>query len=614
MADHAPDLGAMTSPEPRHGIPTGRSGRPDTLPGGARRRASGRGSWLREHLAILLVVFAYALCLPIVPTLTPAGVGDDWVYVRSVEDLLLRGQLRVLDLSVVPLLFQTAWGSLFAAVLAFPVGVFGATRLSTIAITAIAGAALYGVCRDLGTSRGWSALASAGYLFNPLAFVLAWTFMTDPHFTAVMILSVWAYCRGAVGGPRAGRWLVAGSVFAACAFLVRQQGVLIPPAVLAGMAVAGRVRMDRAGLAAGLRIGAVPAACVVVYYLWLFGVHGVPEQQGAFADTMVRAGWLDTLLLVGRMAFVDAAYLGLFALPVAAAALGLLPRIARWRSRVGWAVVGGWVVLLVLGARHFWQVGQAPPPMPLMPYVPQFFGVSGLGTTTLRGSRDAIVGPLALVALTLLCLVSSAIWAMLVARRAEEQASPDDPARVRAIVALCVLAGQAAGVLPASFHFRDWIVSVDRYLLPLLPLALALGVWALRGTMARLGPAWAVVVLGGVLAVAGTRDFLVFQGATWTMARWALAEGVPIDRLDAGASWDGYYLYEIGEAGGVSPRTPGGPWWTDLFAPATDSAWVVSPTPVPGYREVARMDVDSWLGRGPQPLYLLRREDVPGPP
>ncbi len=48
-----------------------------------------------------------------------------------------------------------------------------------------------------------------------------------------------------------------------------------------------------------------------------------------------------------------------------------------------------------------------------------------------------------------------------------------------------VLVLQAAGTLPSSFSFFNWYVdglpapSLDRYLLPLLPLAVVLLLWAL---------------------------------------------------------------------------------------------------------------------------------------
>jgi hypothetical protein len=123
-----------------------------------------------------------------------------------------------------------------------------------------------------------------------------------------------------------------------------------------------------------------------------------------------------------------------------------------------------------------------------------------------------------------------------------------------------------------------------------------------------------------LFAVTGTRDFLVFQRATWDLARQANQLGVPNTRLDAGASWDGYHLYDnsIYDESTLArgPATPprGLPWWLSLFAPATDPSYVVASEPLPRHTVVRRVEYSAWLHRGPVYLYLLRRPGVSGPP
>jgi hypothetical protein len=172
---------------------------------------------------------------------------------------------------------------------------------------------------------------------------------------------------------------------------------------------------------------------------------------------------------------------------------------------------------------------------------------------------------------------------------------------------LMVALGQVAGILPPSFHFRNWIISVDRYQLPLLPLALCLGCWALRGLRPAWGAAWVIVAISAVISVAGTRDFLEFQNGTWEVARAAIQGGIPLTALDAGAAWDGYYLYDYSVEHGLSPQSPGGPWWTNLFAPATTSDFVVSTAPLEGYQEIGHQDVANWLDPRPTVFYVLQR-------
>src|SRR5579884_4174661 len=148
---------------------------------------------VKRYWPIGIVLALYAVSAMIVPTMTSAPVSDDWVYTRSVEILVHQHQLKILDLSVVTLIFQVFWGALFAEIFGMS---FGAVRLSTVALMFMAGIAVYAICRELTVSRGRSALGAASFLFNPLSFVLGFSFMSDPQFAALMTISTYFYLRG----------------------------------------------------------------------------------------------------------------------------------------------------------------------------------------------------------------------------------------------------------------------------------------------------------------------------------------------------------------------------------------------------------------------------------
>lgn len=561
-------------------------------------------------MSIGAVLVCFALTAVIVPVMTPVSIGDDWVYAISVERLVRTGQLQILDLSVVTLLFQVLWGSLFALI--FGPG-FGILRLSTIVAVLVGGWACYGIARELGADCAKSALAAAAYLFNPLSFVLSYTFMTDPLFTALMTMSTFGYLRGLRLDQVDRRALLLGGGFAGLAFLVRQQGVLIPLAVIAALVVQRRLQLDRQSLAGVARIAAIPIAVVVLYYGWLSLIHGQPEQQAVFTSQVTDAGLEATGQLVARMTFIEAMYLGFFALPVVVAALPAMGQVLGRLRPIGWVLCGAWVVMLAAGIRHFDRLGFDLPPMPRMPYIPQYLGPTGLGPADLVGQRPWLVSWQMLDLLTAICAVSSILVVCLVVGRLTTSDRPDDR-RPAVVIVLFVLGGQVAGAGPPSFHFRDWIISVDRYLLPLLPLAVCLGVWAVRGLPWSRTGAWLVLAGLALVSIAGTRDFLVFQGETWNLARQAQAMGVPLTQIDGGAAWDGYYLYEYSVANGLDQQTPGGPWWTDLFGPATTSDYIVAASPVEGYDIIEQRPVPSWLDGQPPYLFLLRRTGHVGPP
>src|SRR5215212_11347494 len=144
-------------------------------------------------------------------------------WMRANWALLAQARLTIFPVVAATAVFQIVWGALFGFIFGPTLGIF---RLSTVVITALGGLALYGLCRDLGVARGPGALGVATFLFNPLVFVLAFTFMTDAHFMALLVIATWLYAKAL--GPELervdGRLLVAGSGVAALAFLTRQQG------------------------------------------------------------------------------------------------------------------------------------------------------------------------------------------------------------------------------------------------------------------------------------------------------------------------------------------------------------------------------------------------------
>ena len=530
------------------------------------------------------------------------------VCARSVEILVREHRFRIIDLSVVTLVFQVGWGALFAAAFG---PAFGILRLSTLALMALSGVALYGLCRELRLDRARAALGMATYLFQPLAFVLGFSFMSNPQFAALLVIATFWYVRGLRRGPSGTRALLLGSAAAALAFLVRQQGALIPLAVVLYLALVGRPRTLKRGLALGTRVAALPVLAIGAYSLWLKFIHGIPSRQGDFVRAVGEAGWVGTRDLVLQLVPIAALYLGFFTLPLAAAVLPALPRLARFGSSRGWLLYCAWVALVAAGVAAFAAQGR------LMPYIAQFVSPAGLGPNDLQGERPALVDARALRWFTAACAAAALLLGLALSRKAAAAPTPDRP---RAGLVLAIGLWQALGVLPASYSFRHAGGSLDRYLLPLLPGVICLGLWATRDVRLVLPVAWAVVAIVGLIAAAGTRDFLVFQGATWDLARQANARGIPNTRLDAGPSWDGYHLYEYSQVNRIPPQTPDGPWWpgrpwwTGLFAPATDSSYVIASTPLPDFAVVERVNYSSWLHRRALPLYLLRRPDVPGPP
>lgn len=559
---------------------------------------SGLRAWfttrIRCHWPLAAVLTAFAATAFVVPTLTPVATTDDWGYTRSVEILYHDGQLKIFPVVAATAVFQVVWGWLFAVVFGMTLGVM---RVATLVMMGLGAVALYGLLRELGVGRGRSALGVATYLFNPLAFVLAYTFMTDPHFTSLLLIATYGYVRGLRADEVAPRAAVAGSVVAGFAFLTRQQGALIPLAVVVFLLVTGRLRPNRDGVVAFLRVVTVPLVATAGYYLWLRYDNRVPDVQQGFLDEAKASGLGGLWQLTRNLTFIELVYLGFFVLPIVAAAVPALRRIVTSMRPAGWLVFAAWEAILVAGLAIYGVQGR------VMPYVGQFVGSGGLGPPDVLGSRPHLLDRQSLDDLTVVSGLGAILVALVLCRSLGVDVSRS---RSQAGLVLAIALWQVVGVLPPSFHYLERGYSLDRYLLPLLPLGICLTLWAVRDLRIFQPVAWVLVAAFAAYSVAGTRDYLVYLDTVWTLAREANARGIADEHLDAGSAWDGYHLYTVGlDQHITSARTSNGPWWVYFYGKATDSQYVVTARLVPGSTVIDSLTADSWLGN-PTTLYLLR--------
>jgi hypothetical protein len=554
----------------------------------------------RSLWPLVAVCIIYAAATFIIPTLAPVSISDDWTYTRSVEILIHQGRFEVLPVAAATLVFQTFWGGLFAFLFGMT---FGVLRVSSVVLTFLGGIAFYGLCREVGVSRERSALGTAVYLFNPVLFAITYSFMTDPQFLALLTISSYWYVRGLRPGNTGHTATIIGSIIAALACLQRPHGALIPLGVVTYLILSGHLRFDRPSVERFLRIVTIPALTTIIFYFVIS--HGLPHQQGYFLDEAKAAGVGQTWLLIKRLTVIEALYVGMFVGPLVLAALPVIVSLVRFKTWWLWVLVAGWSAIAVGGMKWFWDEGRR------MPYIPQFLGRAGPGSADLRNARPPLAPPPVYGLFTIGCAIAAVIFGLILIRALTHKKLAG---RSGAGMAAGIAAWQIAGVVPQSLLFRNWIISLDRYLLPLLPFAILLTLWALQDVRIVSAIGWVVIALVAAFSIAGTRDVLVFQSNVWDMARSLNAQGVSNVKIDAGYPWDAYHLWEYSTENDIPKQTPDGSWWTDVYATATDSTYVVAGGPLHGYDIITTRPYSAWLQREPVQLHILRRHGVPGPP
>jgi len=569
-------------------------------------------STMVRNWPFVLILAAFAVAAMIVPTMTGIATTDDWGYMRSVEILIDEGTLKVFPVVAATAVGQILWGAIFALTFGMSLGVM---RLSTVVMAALGGIALYAILRQLGVSKSRSALGMGVWLFNPLTFALSFSFMTDPHFSAVMLISLAFYVRGLRPDREHLIAIVIGSLFAGFAFWIRQQGALIPLAVGMYLLFTGRGRPNRESIRRITAVVVAPAMMLVVYYTWLRLFNDVPDVQQHFFDEVREAGWTGTWLLIRRIPFYVLLYAGLLLLPIVVAVFprrqaGNTPSL--FTSPLGFYAFAAWTVAVTGGLFFAARRGQE------MPFAAQFVGPSGFGPPDVLGSRQRLYdrGTDIPSALTIAAAVGAIVIGLAVCRRLVSESSPE-----RAGFWLVAMVGfwQLVGILPPSYHYLRRGVTLDRYLLPMIAIFIIMVLWALRDVQMMQPIGWLALAGMALLSTAAARDSLVYMEAVWDMARYANANGVDNTRLDAGSGWDGYHLYTtMLEEDITKARSPSGsPWWVYFYAKPTDSSYIVTTDrfvrPKLGYVTVERREYDQWLEDDPVYVYLQRRWYLPFP-
>jgi hypothetical protein len=497
---------------------------------------------------------------------------------------------------------QVLWGGAFALLFGMTLGVM---RLSTVVMVALGAIALYAILRQLDVSRNRAALGVAVYLFNPLSFMLAFTFMTDPHFCSVMLISLALYMRGLRRDTPDWRIVAAASFFAGWAFLIRQQGALIPFAVGWYLLASRQLWFNWHSARKVAQVAALPVTMLIGYYFSLRWINPDAIIQSTFFDQAKETGWSGSWFLLRQLTYIELVYAGAFALPIILAALPwtralmldlVTGSIAKW---IGFAT---WLSALGIGAYYFTREGRR------MPYIGQFAGYRGLGPADVPGARKMLT-TIAWIpdVVTIVSIAAAAVLGLILCRRIVSESTPE-----RAAAGLLAMVGlwQMVGVLPASYHYINRGGSLDRYLLPLFPIVIAIALWALRDVRLVTPVAWLAVACLAAFSTAGARDYLVYIDAVWDMAETANEMGIPNTKIDAGSAWDGYHLYyNKQEQPGTPVMTENPPWWVRLYARSTDSTYLVSTNPGAhkGYVVMQQREYSAWLEDDPVTVYLLRK-------
>ncbi len=513
---------------------------------------------------------------------------DDWSYAYTTRALCEKGRLDLLPWSGSSLVLQAAYGALVCKAFGFSFAVLRATTL----VAAVAGAVGFALLLRAARVHGpLAALALALFGLNPLYVSLAFTYMTDVPFVALLVWAAYLYALGLErgrGGP-----LLAASLACSAAVLVRQHGIFLAAAAFLACLVFPRQPMRvraRHALLAAFTPGLALAGVTAWMFLWRTPPAGAANRAAELAHL--------SPLLLANAAFRSLGYIGLFTAPLAfALARPLFGRRPK--------TVAACLALVAAGAAFLYAREGA-----LMPYLTNVIYDFGLGPWTLRDvfflghEPPGHIGIALELPATVVCLAAAALLA---ASWIEHLGRLRDPREGFLVFGAFFL---AAGALLQARLF------LDRHLLPVVPLVLAASATARRAC--RPGPlAFGLAALLAWYSVAGTHDYMAWNRARWQLLERLEARGTSPERIDGGFEYNAWHLAArlgtwptMAEARIGHPPSEKSWWWV-----IRDDYRVVS-RPSPDEQAVDRADYPVLLAVPPRigSVYLVAASPSPSRP
>jgi hypothetical protein len=545
------------------------------------------GGVIPRRTAIVDAAGLTCLWLISVLLIGPAGefpLNDDWVYAATMRQWFDGGGYHPHDWTAVSFASNALWGALFS----LPFGAtFTALRVSTLAASIIGVLGVYGLARAQGCSRWLTLTIALTFAFNPLAYVLSYTFMTDTLLATAMIVSALFLARDL--RKESTPSLVAGTIAAAAATLSRQPGAAVPLAFF--VATLLQNVKDRRRVLRALIPVVVSVAAFFAHNEWLAATGRLPERHDFRTDKLLNIlGDITSygMPIVTNVHFVTLT-VGAFLFPV------LLPVVASFwsRGRMQKLLVTGSLSLMAVLSVVRYAFGRRV----LMPIMRNVLHKSGVGPLTLRDTYILqlphvpvlprpfwiVVTGMAVAGAGFVLVSASAVVCRLFQRLRDTGVLPGRDA-VSAFL-LIASAIYLAPVLIAGLF--------DRYLIPVLPFV-AVGLAGIGSTPAASESAaravrvvQAVVVAATcVFAVGATHDYMEWNRTRWTALHDLMrTENIGADRIDGGFEFNGLLSYDSAYV-----EDPARSWWW-----VRDDAYQVSFGPIDGYEIIKEYPYSNWI-------------------
>ncbi len=496
----------------------------------------------------LLCPFLLAVCIAASYPVVQMSSNDDWSYTFSARVLAHTGHIVYNGWATAMLGWQLYWGALFIRLFGFS---FFVVRMAGLTIAMLSLALLQRILVRVGINAWNSTLATLAIAFSPIFFTLSFSFMSDVPGLFCLLVCLYLCVRAlqartdhAVLG-----WLAAASLSNVVLGTVRQTSwlgalVLVPCA-------AWCVRRRRAVLPFAAALWCVSALLIVLCMRW-FARQPYMDKESLFTPFHVGAV-LQTVSDSIRGFFSVC----LFLLPV------LLGFALRFPVKVPRARVMGGIASVLLVGSTLLLVLRHRPVFWLAPFTANALTEKGFNDVPAALGESATVFSTPVRASITFLVVAVILALALCLWNIRQLPARSLPAETDA--AWMPIAWSTLGVFLGPFTLAYLFLLVtrtyfwDRYLLPLLPIALIAIVRFYQEKIAeRLpGTTVAALVVFALFDVAAFHDSFALSRARVEAATQLERLGVPRNQIHAGFEYDAWtQLEQVGFVNDKRLRNP----------------------------------------------------------
>lgn len=552
---------------------------------------------LTSTLLLLSIFCIWVLMVILVNPIGDFPLNDDWGFGRDVKTLLEKGSLQFSGWGAMTLIAHVLWGVLFCLPFGFS---FTVLRISTLLLGLVGAFAIYGLLREIKTSKTIALIGTLVVVTNPIYFELSNTFMTDIPFFTFSMLSFLFFIRG-IQRDRNTEFLI-GSLIACVAILIRQFGIIIPLSF--GITYLFKNGINKKTVKTAL-MPAIIVLGTLILYLWLQSILGLSVSkvhQGRLISRLTGGFFhltSDTTINLLK-GFI---YLGLFLLPFSIVIIPNIWKTLRKREKFLFSFASSIFFVAITGVL-FWE-------NKLMPLLENMLFDFGVGPIVLRDMvihklphwptapkifwQSVTVG--GIVGASLLTAVIVSMVARLLCGN-----------KIREYIAENWLIVFMAFAFVPYFVFISILGINDRYLIFLIPSLTIIIASMVSETITEIRLGWlstiisvGLIVFYGIFSVGATHDYLSWNRARWSSLDYLTKEAQisPFD-IDGGFEFTGWYKYkpEISQL----PRSDKLRWW---FNQNVD--YVITLGPIIGYEEIRRYPFERWIPYGQGNIFVLHK-------